>query len=149
MKIVIALGANLGDPSRQLSLAIDALRDFVDIKAISKFYQTEPFDVPNEQPKYLNAVVIGDTELKPGDLMNELLAIESSLGRERAFPKAARTIDLDIIDYGGYFLESDQLTLPHPRAHLRRFVLEPWLDIDPGALFPGKGPVAELLASLT
>lgn len=149
MKVVIALGANLGDPSRQLSLAIDALRDFVDIKAISKFYQTEPFDVPNEQPKYLNAVLIGETELKPGDLMNELLAIESSLGRERAFPKAARTIDLDIIDYGGYFLDSDQLTLPHPRAHVRRFVLEPWLEIEPGALFPGKGPVSELLASLT
>ena len=149
MKVVIALGANLGDPSRQLSLAIDALRDFVDIGAISKFYQTEPFDVPNEQPKYLNAVLIGETELKPGDLMNELLAIESSLGRERAFPKAARTIDLDIIDYGGYFLDSEQLTLPHPRAHVRRFVLEPWLEIEPGALFPGRGPVRELLASLT
>lgn len=148
MKVVIALGANLGDPKRQLALAIDSLRDHVTIEKISSFHETEPFDVPDQQPTYINAVLLGETELKPGDLMKELLKIESSLGRQRAFTNAARTIDLDIIDYDGYFLESNELVLPHPRAHLRRFVLEPWLEIDSEALLPGKGLVRELLASL-
>ncbi len=80
--------------------------------------------------------------------MKELLAIEAKLGRQRAFPKAARTIDLDIIDYEGLKLDSDQLTLPHPRAFERKFVLEPWAEIDPTAELPGFGPVRELLAAL-
>ncbi|NBO64327.1 MAG: 2-amino-4-hydroxy-6-hydroxymethyldihydropteridine diphosphokinase [Acidobacteria bacterium] len=70
------------------------------------------------------------------------------LGRERTFANAARTIDLDLIDYGGYVMESDDLTLPHPRAHLRRFVLEPWYEIEPDGILPGKGPIRELLAAL-
>jgi len=149
MKVVIALGANLGDPRKQISLAIDALRDIMKVTSVSPLYETEPMDVPDQQPNYINAVVIGECDLKPGDLMKSLLSIEEDLGRQRTFPNAARTIDLDLIDYGGHFMESDSLTLPHPRAHLRRFVLEPWLAIDPGAIFPGRGPVHEILASLT
>jgi 2-amino-4-hydroxy-6-hydroxymethyldihydropteridine diphosphokinase len=148
MKVVIALGANLGDPRKQLSLAIDAIRDYVTVRKVSQLYETAPFKVNDNQPNYINAVLIGDTELQPKELIKELLKIEAKLGRQRAFPKAARTIDLDIIDYEGFFLESDELTLPHPRAFERKFVLEPWLEIDPGAELPGYGPVSELLAAL-
>lgn len=148
MKVVIALGANLGDPHKQISLAIDAIRDYVTVKKVSQLYETAPFKVNDDQPNYINAVLIGDTELQPKELIKELLKIEAKLGRQRAFPKAARTIDLDIIDYEGFFLESDELTLPHPRAFERKFVLEPWLEIDPGAELPGYGPVSELLAAL-
>ena len=148
MKVVIALGANLGDPRKQISLAIDAIRDYVTVKKVSQLYETAPFKVNDDQPNYINAVLIGDTELQPKELIKELLKIEAKLGRQRAFPKAARTIDLDIIDYEGFFLESDELTLPHPRAFERKFVLEPWLEIDPGAELPGHGPVSELLAAL-
>lgn len=148
MKVVIALGANLGDPSKQISLAVDSLRDIMSITALSALYETEPFDVPDEQPMYINAVALGDSALEPIDLMNQLLAIENVLGRQRAFAKAARTIDLDLIDYGGYVMESDELTLPHPRAHLRRFVLEPWFEIEPDGILPGKGAIKELLAAL-
>jgi len=148
MKVVIALGANLGDPRKQISLAIDAIRDYVTVRKVSQLYETAPFKVNDNQPNYINAVLIGDTELQPKELIKELLKIEAKLGRQRAFPKAARTIDLDIIDYEGFFLESDELTLPHPRAFERKFVLEPWLEIDPGAELPGYGPVSELLAAL-
>ena len=78
----------------------------------------------------------------------ELLKIESTLGRQRTIPKAARTIDIDIIDYEGFFLQSEELTLPHPRAHERKFVLEPWAEIDPDAELLGYGPIKELLAAL-
>ena len=148
MKVVIALGANLGDPRKQISLAVDEIRDYVKVKRVSQLYETAPFKVNDDQPNYINAVLIGDTELQPKELIKELLKIEAKLGRQRAFPKAARTIDLDIIDYEGFFLESDELTLPHPRAFERKFVLEPWLEIEPGAELPGYGPVSELLAAL-
>jgi 2-amino-4-hydroxy-6-hydroxymethyldihydropteridine diphosphokinase len=148
MKVVIALGANLGDPKKQISLAIDELRDVMKVEKVSKLYETAPFKVNDHQPNYINAVLMGDTELQPKELMTKLLDIEAKLGRQRAFPKAARTIDLDIVDYEGFFLESKELTLPHPRAFERKFVLEPWLEIDPAAELPGFGPVKELLAAL-
>ncbi|MFM8193194.1 MAG: 2-amino-4-hydroxy-6-hydroxymethyldihydropteridine diphosphokinase [Actinomycetota bacterium] len=148
MNVVIALGANLGDPKKQISLAIDELRDVMKVEKVSKLYETAPFKVSDHQPNYINAVLMGDTELQPKELMTKLLDIEAKLGRQRAFPKAARTIDLDIVDYEGFFLESKELTLPHPRAFERKFVLEPWLEIDPAAELPGFGPVKELLAAL-
>lgn len=148
MKAVIALGANLGDPRKQVSLAIDLIRDLMKVSAVSSLYETVPFEVPDKQPNYINAVLIGDSELKPLDLMKELLEVENKLGRLRTFQNAARVIDIDIIEYGGLFMESEDLTLPHPRAHERRFVLEPWLEIDPGAVLPGRGAIRELLASL-
>ncbi|MBU3752867.1 MAG: 2-amino-4-hydroxy-6-hydroxymethyldihydropteridine diphosphokinase [Candidatus Nanopelagicaceae bacterium] len=148
MKVVIALGANLGNPRKQISLAIDAIRDIVNVEKVSSLYETAPFKVSDEQPNYINAVLLGDTELQPKVLIKELLSIESKLGRQRSIPKAARTIDIDIIDYEGFFLESEELTLPHPRAHERKFVLEPWAEIDPDAELLGYGPIKELLAAL-
>jgi 2-amino-4-hydroxy-6-hydroxymethyldihydropteridine diphosphokinase len=148
MKVVIALGANLGNPRNQISLAIDAIRDIVNVEKVSSLYETAPFKVSDEQPNYINAVLLGDTELQPKELIKELLSIESKLGRQRSIPKAARTIDIDIIDYEGFFMESEELTLPHPRAHERKFVLEPWAEIDPDAELLGYGPIKELLAAL-
>ena len=149
MKVVIALGANLGEPRTQVTRAIGELRKLLNVIAVSSFYETAPFGVPDSQPNYINAVLIGETEQKPLDLMKALLEVENSLGRTRSFQNAARLIDIDIIDLGGLFMESESLTLPHPRAHERRFVLEPWLEIDPSAHLPGRGPISELLAALT
>ncbi len=95
MKVVIALGANLGDPRKQISLAIDAIRDIVNVEKVSSLYETAPFKVSDEQPNYINAVLLGDTELQPKELIKELLSIESKLGRQRSIPKAARTIDIE------------------------------------------------------
>ena len=149
MKAVIALGANLGEPRSQVNSAVDAIREIMKVIAVSSLYETEPFGVPDAQPNYINAVLIGDTEHKPLDLMKALLDLENELGRTRSFQNAARIIDIDIIDLGGLFMESEALTLPHPRAHERRFVLEPWLEIDPEAHLPGRGLIRELLAALT
>lgn len=148
MKAVVALGANLGEPRKQVAFAIELIKDLMDVVATSSFYETEPVGVPDEQPNYINAIVIGQSDLKPVDLMKALLTVETKLGRERSFQNAARTIDIDLIDYGGYFMESELLTLPHPRAHERRFVLEPWLEIDPTGVLVGKGAISELLAGL-
>lgn len=149
MKAIIALGANLGEPQSQVTSAIDAIREIMKVIAVSSLYETEPFGVPDTQPNYINAVLIGETDRKPLDLMKALLDLENELGRTRSFQNAARLIDIDIIDFGGLFMESEALTLPHPRAHERRFVLEPWLEIDPMAHLPGRGSVSELLAALT
>ena len=148
MKAVVALGANLGEPRKQVAFAIELIRDLIEVISTSSFYETEPMGVPDQQPNYINAILIGESDLKPGDLMAGLLSIEEKLGRKRSFQNAARMIDIDLIDYGGYFMESDLLTLPHPRAHERRFVLEPWFEIDPAGELAGKGAISELLARL-
>ena len=148
MKVVIALGANLGNPKQQIQDAIAKIGEVVKIAKISSLYETTPFQVKDKQPNYINAVLIGDTDLQPKELIHKLLEIEAQLGRERSFQNAARTIDIDIIDYEGFFMESDELTLPHPRAHERRFVLEPWAEIEPDAVLREHGPIKELLAAL-
>ena len=149
MRVVIALGANLGEPRAQLEEAIEALRDAIKIEAISSFYETKPFKVNEEQPNYINAVLIGETMLEAEQLMKELLDIEERLGRKRSTLNAARLIDLDIIDYQGMVINNENLTLPHPRAYEREFVLRPWLEIDPEAQLTGFGAVKELLAALS
>jgi 2-amino-4-hydroxy-6-hydroxymethyldihydropteridine diphosphokinase len=149
MKAVIALGANLGEPRSQVASAIEAIKKLLNVTAVSSLYETVPFGVPDSQPNYINAVLIGETNHKPLDLLTALLEVETTLGRTRSFQNAARLIDIDIIDLGGLFMESESLTLPHPRAHERRFVLEPWLEIDPTGHLAGRGPISELLAALS
>ena len=149
MKVVIALGANLGDPRKQVCMAIDAMRDVMRVDKVSSLYETEPFGVPDEQPPYINAVLIGECELSPADLMKEILAIEAEMGRIRTFTNAARMIDIDVIDYGAQLLDDDFVRLPHPRAHERRFVLEPWAEIEPDGELPGHGAITQLLAGLS
>ena len=117
------------------------------MQAISSFYRTAPVGGP-EQPDYLNAVLIAESEIPALDLLALLHGIEKSLGRERLVHWGPRTIDLDLIQYGSILSYADELTLPHPRAHERRFVLEPWLEVDEDAFLLTHGKVSDLLAQL-
>jgi 2-amino-4-hydroxy-6-hydroxymethyldihydropteridine diphosphokinase len=147
MKAVIALGANIGNPKEQMDLAVALLREAIDVKAVSHYYQTVPVGGP-EQPDYLNAVCIAESELPAAQLLALLHGIEKSLGREREVHWGPRTIDLDLIQYGGILSYAEELQLPHPRAHERRFVLEPWAEIEPDALLLTHGKISDLLAQL-
>jgi len=126
--------------------AIGQLPD-TDVLAISPVYQTAPVGGP-AQPDYLNAVLLVQTGLPPRDLLDAIHAIEASFGRVRAERFGPRTLDIDIICYAGQVSDDPELTLPHPRAHQRAFVLAPWHDLDPAAELPGLGPVDRLLAAL-
>jgi len=148
MKAVIALGANIGNPKQNLDLAITLLREATDLVSVSKYYSTAPVGGP-EQPDYLNAVCIIESELPAVDLLSLLHGIEKTLGRERIEHWGPRTIDLDLIQYGSLLSNSQELALPHPRAHERRFVLEPWHEIEPEAILLTHGKISQLLAQLT
>jgi 2-amino-4-hydroxy-6-hydroxymethyldihydropteridine diphosphokinase len=147
MKAVIALGANIGDPKSQMDLAIALLREATEIIAVSEYFSTKPVS-DLEQPDYLNAICIAESELPALDLLSVLHGIEKSLGRERLERWGPRTIDLDLIQYGSLLSSADELTLPHPRAFERRFVLEPWHSIDPEAILLTHGKISELLEQL-
>jgi 2-amino-4-hydroxy-6-hydroxymethyldihydropteridine diphosphokinase len=147
MKAVVALGSNIGNPSEQMNLAIAMLKEATDVIAVSTFYTTKPVGGP-EQPDYLNAVCILESELPALDLLSLLQGIEKSLGRERIEKWGPRTIDLDLIQYGSLLSKAEELELPHPRAHERRFVIEPWHEIEPDAVLLTHGKISELLAQL-
>jgi 2-amino-4-hydroxy-6-hydroxymethyldihydropteridine diphosphokinase len=147
MKAVVALGANIGNPSEQMNLAIAMLKEATEVIAISTFYTTKPVGGP-EQPDYINAVCILESELPALDLLSLLQGIEKSLGRERIERWGPRTIDLDLIQYGSLLSKAEELELPHPRAHERRFVIEPWHEIEPDAVLLTHGKISELLAQL-
>ena len=147
MKAVVALGANIGNPREQMDLAIALLRDATEVSAVSSYFVTKPVGGP-EQPDYLNAVCILESDLPATDLLAVLQGIEKSLGRERNERWGPRTIDLDLIQYGSLLSAADELELPHPRAHERRFVLEPWFEIEPDAILLTHGKISELLAQL-
>lgn len=147
MKAVIALGANIGNPLENLEIALSLLRESTEVISVSSFYKTAPVGGP-AQPDYLNAVCIIESELPALDLLSLLQGIEKSLGRERSEHWGPRTIDLDLIQFGGLLSKSAELELPHPRAHERRFVLEPWLEIDSDAVLLIHGRVDQLLAQL-
>jgi len=146
---VLALGSNLGDRLGTLQgcvQAIGGLRD-TDVLAISPVYETVPVGGP-AQPDYLNAVVVVQTGLQPRELLEAAHRIEANFGRVRAERFGPRTLDIDIISYAGQVSTDPVLTLPHPRAHERAFVLAPWHDIDARAELPGRGAVSQLLARL-
>jgi len=147
MKAVVALGANIGNPSEQMDLAIAMLKEATDVIAVSTYYITKPVGGP-EQPDYINAVCILESDLPALDLLSLLQGIEKSLGRERIERWGPRTIDLDLIQYGSLLSKAEELELPHPRAHERRFVLEPWHEIEPDAILLTHGKISELLAQL-
>jgi 2-amino-4-hydroxy-6-hydroxymethyldihydropteridine diphosphokinase len=150
---VIAFGANQGDRAETLHAAATELAeaDGVDLVAISSLHETvavRPGGPDPAAPAYLNAVALIRTTLTPGALLELLHVIESDHGRVRAERWGDRTLDLDIVDFGGLRLATDALTLPHPRAAERDFVLRPWLEVDPDAVLAGQGRVADLLAGL-
>jgi len=140
MKVVIALGSNLGDRHAILLEAISQLTEIIKVLKASTFHETAPVGGP-EQPDYLNAVLIGESDLDPAQLLTKMQEIEAAAGRVRVERWGARTLDLDLIVAGDLIIDSDFLTLPHPRAHERRFVLDPWLEIDDHAYLPGVGEV--------
>jgi len=140
MKVVIALGSNLGDREATLIDAINQLAAIITVVKVSTFHETAPVGGP-EQPDYLNAVLIGESELEPTELLRKMQEIELAAGRQRIERWGARTLDLDLIAADDLVIESEFLTLPHPRAHERRFVLDPWLEIDSEAYLPGFGEV--------
>jgi dihydroneopterin aldolase / 2-amino-4-hydroxy-6-hydroxymethyldihydropteridine diphosphokinase len=146
---VIALGSNLGDRLKELQGAVDALAATPDlvITAVSPVYETAPVGGP-QQPDYLNAVVVAETSRPATDLLARAHAIEAAAQRTRAERWGPRTLDVDIIAYGEEVSGDPVLTLPHPRAQERAFVLAPWHDADPGAILPGRGRVAALLAAV-
>ncbi|MEU2829561.1 2-amino-4-hydroxy-6-hydroxymethyldihydropteridine diphosphokinase [Streptomyces lavendulae] len=148
---VVALGSNLGNRLDTLQGAVDALGDTpgLRVKAVSPVYETEPWGVePGSQPSYLNAVITVKTTLPPSSLLERAHAIEEAYDRVREERWGPRTIDVDIVAYADVVSDDPVLTLPHPRAHLRGFVLAPWHDIDPEAQLPGHGPVSALLAEI-
>ena len=144
MRAVIALGSNLGNRELNIDSAIAELAKIIEISHLSTNHETDPVGGP-EQPKYLNAVLIAETQLDPHELLISMLEIENKLGRKREIHWGPRTIDLDLIVVGDEVVVPDVLVLPHPRAHERKFVLEPWLEIDPTAQIPGIGLVESIL----
>ena len=143
----IGIGANLGDPAAQVAAAFAGLDTLPATRLVarSSLYRTAPVGV-GPQPDYLNAAAALDTALDAGVLLAALLDLEARHGRERPYPGAARTLDLDLLLYGEDEIALPRLTVPHPRLHERRFVLEPLAEIAPGLVVPRLGPVSMLLS---
>jgi 2-amino-4-hydroxy-6-hydroxymethyldihydropteridine diphosphokinase len=143
------MGSNLGDRMDYLQGGLDGLFDTPRLvfAAVSPVYETTPVGGP-EQPDYLNAVAIGETTLPARAVLERCHSLEDAFGRVRGELWGPRTLDLDLIAYGGEVSDSPGLTLPHPRAHERAFVLAPWHDADPDAELPGWGKVVDLLKAL-
>jgi len=147
MKAVVALGANLDNPREAVQLAIALLAEATQVISISSLYETEPVGGPT-QNNYINAVCIIDSDLPALDLLALLNGIEKSMGRVRIEKWGPRIIDLDLIQYGNILSNSEELELPHPRAFERKFVLEPWYEIEPDAILLTHGGILQLLKEL-
>lgn len=150
MRAYVGVGANLGEREatmREALRRLDAL-DGVDVVAVSSFRETEPVGIA-DQPRFLNAAAALETILSPRELLDALLAVERSLGRNREGPRyGPRTIDLDLLLYGDEAIDEPGLTVPHPRLHERVFALEPLLELDPALAAPGRGPLETLRRNL-
>jgi 2-amino-4-hydroxy-6-hydroxymethyldihydropteridine diphosphokinase len=151
INVVLAFGSNLGDRSSTIHEAVHEIGqlDGVTVLAISSLYETDalkPDGIDLEAPTYLNACALVRTSLEPHPLLVALNHIENEHGRIREQRWGDRTLDIDIISYGALESADDTLTIPHPRAWQRDFVLAPWLELDSEAVLPGRGKVSELLA---
>ena len=134
-KVFIALGSNIGNLEDNLNIAIKKLAEFSKIEKISPFYTTKPQGFL-DQADFLNGVCLIETELPPQDLLKKLKEIEKEMGRKKTFKDGPRIIDLDIIYYDDIILNTPDLTIPHPRAHERMFVMKGMLEISPKHLHP-------------
>lgn len=150
MKVVIAVGSNLGDRHAAIRFAVDRLQPLITDLALSSIVETEPEGPGTEhQPLYLNAVLVGDTSMGARELLDQLLAIESDFGRQRPSPGAARTLDLDLVLLGDEILDQPGLHVPHPRFRERFFVLGPLAEVAPDLRDPVTGlKIWELLRVL-
>jgi len=151
IRAFVGLGSNLGDREGTLRAAVERLRGVAGtvVTKVSGFRDTKPVGYV-DQPRFLNGAVEVETSLDAQTLLGELLAIEREYGRDRssAPPQGPRTLDLDLLLYGGETIREPGLEVPHPRLHERAFVLEPLVELDPGLEIPGRGPVQALLAKL-
>jgi len=147
LRVAIALGSNLGDRHAHLAFAVAELSRLLTQIRLSSIIESDPQDVPDEQPRYLNAVVVGKTDLEPEALLEQLMAIERARGRERGTVRAARTLDLDIVLYGDRIVETPTLEIPHPRFRERAFVLGPLAELEPDWLDPVSGRTVKELAT--
>jgi 2-amino-4-hydroxy-6-hydroxymethyldihydropteridine diphosphokinase len=146
-RVAFGLGANLGDRVAALQGAVDALAPHLENAAVSSVYETAPVGGP-EQPDYANAVLVGDSDLDPTALLAFAHATEELWSRTREIRWGPRTLDVDILAVGDLVRDDPVLTLPHPRAHERAFVLVPWAEADPSAVLPDGRRVAELAAAV-
>jgi 2-amino-4-hydroxy-6-hydroxymethyldihydropteridine diphosphokinase len=148
-RVVLSLGSNVGDRLATLQGALDTLFDApgLDFVAVSPVYETDPVGGP-PQDAYLNVIVIGETVLSPETLLDRSQGVEEAFHRHRDVRWGPRTLDVDIIVFGETRSADPVLTLPHPRAHERAFVLVPWAAIDPDAVLPGRGTVIHLASSV-
>jgi len=147
---ILSLGSNLGDREATIRAAVRDIARVAEITAVSSLVETaalKPTGVDAAAPAYLNAVVAVRTHREPLDLLRELLAIEAAHGRVRDIRWGDRTLDIDIVAFGEVISDAAELTIPHPRAAERAFVLAPWLELDPDAVLPGFGRVDTLLAA--
>jgi 2-amino-4-hydroxy-6-hydroxymethyldihydropteridine diphosphokinase len=146
----VGLGANLGDREATIRAAVGTLaaEEGIEAVAVSTLRETEPVGV-GEQPRFLNGATALETTLEADELLDVLLAVEQRFGRVRVPGEhGPRTLDLDLLLYGNEQIEQPGLTVPHPRLHERRFVLEPLAELDPGLVVPGRGTVGSLLSGL-
>ncbi len=151
-RVVLCLGSNLGQRQQNLQGGVSALVDTPDVTVVdvSPVYESPSLGGPADAGDFLNVVLTADTTLSPHTLLDRCLAIEDAYGRERPVQRnAPRTLDVDLVIVGDQATRDKDLVLPHPRAHERVFVLQPWHDIDPEAYLPGHGWVVDLLADLT
>ena len=146
VEVLLGLGANLGDPRRQLAEAVARLGPLVEDVGVSSVYRTEPVG-HRDQPDFYNLVFRGWTKVPPGELLRGMLEIERALGRERTFANAPRVIDIDLLAYGDVVMETPELTLPHPGIAHRGFVLHPLAEVAPAWVHPVLGRTARELLS--
>lgn len=146
----VALGANLADPVAQVRAALEALTRLPESRLLgtSSLYRTAPIGI-HGQPDFINAVAALETSLAPQALLATLFTIEAQFGRRRDYRHAPRTLDLDLLLYGDETLDTPELQLPHPRMHLRAFVLAPLLEIAPECVIPGRGRAAAWLPAVS
>lgn len=152
VRAVLALGSNLGDREATIRAAvgdIDALPGvrLVEASGLVESAALKPAGVDETAPDYLNAVVVAETSLAPLELLDAVNVIEHRHGRVRDTVWGDRTLDIDLVTYGDVRQQGERLTLPHPRAWQRAFVLAPWLQLDADAVVPGRGRVADLLSA--
>lgn len=149
-RVALALGANLGDRVVALQAAVTRLGSAPGVRpvGVSPVYETDPVGGPEGQPAYLNAVLVVDTGLPAAALLGLAAQAEAAAGRVRAERWGPRTLDVDVLAVGAEVSADPVLTLPHPRAHERAFVLVPWADVDPEFPVPGRGRVGDLAATV-
>ena len=146
----VALGANLADPVAQIRAALEVLTHLPESRLLhaSSLYRTAPVGI-HHQPDFINAVAAFETTLSPQALLAALFTVEEQFGRRRDFHHAPRTLDLDLLLYDNDVIDSPRLQLPHPRMHLRAFVLAPLVEIAPNCRIPGRGTVSAWLPAVS